>query len=152
MSTNDELKYPLSAETISEEFEEEEPGLRVKRYDKILPCTLTTQELIEKGRLLAESIEDQRKIRGEAKSAAARFKEQLEEEEANGWFLRSQIKSKQEDRSVPVEERIDFNRNMVSVIRMDTLEVVRERALTVEERQLSLLPKARKGQAHGAAK
>lgn len=141
MSTNDELKHPLSAETISEEFEEEEPGLRVKRYDKILPCALTTQELIEKGRLLAESIGDQRTIKDEAKAAAAEFKEQLEEEAAKAWLIRSQIKSKQEDRSVPVEERIDFNRNMVSVIRMDTLDVVRERALTVEERQLSLLPK-----------
>lgn len=50
-----------------------------------------------------------------------------------------------------VEERIDFNRNMVSVIRMDTLEVVKERALTVEERQLSFLPKKPKPVQHGAA-
>ena len=141
MSSNQDIKTPLSAEQISEEFEEEEPGLRVKRYDKVLACDLTRDQLLDKGRLLAESVQKQKDIENAAKAAASAFKDDLKDEESKAWLLRQQITEKKEDRSVTVEERVDFNRNMVSVIRMDTLEVIKERALTIEERQLSLLPK-----------
>src|SRR5690242_19833871 len=103
MSSNQDIKEPLNAEKITEEFEEEEPGLRVKRYDKVLPCDLSRDELIQKGRLLADSIEKQRNIKNEAKSVAAAFKEDIEEEESKAWLLRQQIKDKREERSVSVE-------------------------------------------------
>lgn len=88
MSKNEDLKQPLDPQIINDEFTEEEPGLRVKRYDKVLPCELTRDQLIEKGRLLADSIEKQRNIENEAKAVASAFKDDLKDEEAKAWLLR----------------------------------------------------------------
>jgi hypothetical protein len=59
--------------------------------------------------------------------------------------LLRKVRERAENRSVDVEKRWDFPQNAVRVVRLDTGEVVSERAMTFDERQTRLfeLPAAK---------
>jgi len=54
-------------------------------------------------------------------------------------FLRK-VRDKSESREVVVETRFEFSENAVRTVRLDTGEIVSERAMTYEERQEQLFP------------
>lgn len=139
-----DVKEPLTPAAVSEEFEQEEKDLRVKKYQKVLPCALTRDEHHKRGIQLAETIEKIGDVERQKKRVADEFKSQIEDLEREATRLSGIVRSWKEERTVEVEERIDFARNTVAVVRMDTTEVIKERALTLDERQLSLLPSKKK--------
>jgi len=74
----------------------------------------------------------------EAKRAAATYKEDLKTLDARRATLAQRVRERKERRDVPVAEQKDFSRKAISTIRLDTGEIVRERAMSSEELQTEL--------------
>jgi hypothetical protein len=102
---------------------------------RLLACRLTTDELLERGGRLAGKMDKRERVDDERKEKASEYKEQLEQIDAEIAQLRRAIASGTEEREVPVVERRIDTGNRIEMVRLDTGEVVSERAMTIEERQ-----------------
>lgn len=103
-----------------------------------LPCSLNPDEIRRKGEELALARKKHKDLAEEAKSVAAEFKAKLKRLDETIDDLAEQIRSKRETRDVEVIERRDTVNAMVETVRCDTGEVVRSRAMTLNERQVHL--------------
>ncbi len=103
-----------------------------------LPCKLTNDEVRRKGEELALERKKHREVADEAKASAARFKADLKAIDEKIDDLAEQVRSRRETREVEVIERKDMDIAMVETIRVDTGEVIRSRAMTLNERQIHL--------------
>lgn len=114
-------------------------GTVLKTETRSLPCPLTDNELLAKGDALAtklREIDEEREHQEQAKSA---MKERLAGLIADVGKLRQQIQERREFREVPVEIVLkDTRQGLVTEIRVDTGEVLRDRFMEDDERQMSL--------------
>lgn len=115
-----------------------------------LPCQLDAQEVLLKSKSLAQLLCDKSNVEIEKKDANADFKRRLDVIETRVCELGLEIRTGREYRDVPCIERADYADNRVEIIRTDTGEVVRMRALEVHERQESLAFAARPPRAERA--
>ena len=98
-----------------------------------LPVKLTDEEMIIKGQELAElenqltDLEDQKRVTAKA------FSKDIEANKGRIKRVSHAINTKQENRDVECEEVRDEEAMKVSVIRLDTGEIVSERLMTAEE-------------------
>lgn len=109
-----------------------------KRFEK-LPVQLSNDEVRLKGEELAQQRKAWEAKKAERKAVAARLKEELDELDDKICTLADQVKNRREHRDVEVAELKDFEQGKVDTVRSDTGEVVRSRAMTGGERQVSLL-------------
>jgi hypothetical protein len=103
-----------------------------------LPCKLNDDEVRRKGEELALARKKHHEVADEAKSSAAEFKDRLKKIDTQIDLLAEQVRSKRETREVEVIERKDLDAAMVETIRTDTGEIVRARAMSLQERQIHL--------------
>lgn len=113
---------------------EEEPPRKLKRP---LPVALTDEEQKKKGKAAGRLKKSIGKIREEMKAATAGHKEKLKESQAKLDALLDDLDAGTEERNVECEERKDFSKKQVTIVRLDTNEVVERRTMGVEERQES---------------
>lgn len=116
-----------------------------RRYEKDLPVRLTATETAEKSRELANKsiraahvetkIED---IKSEAKDQIKMLKETLAELRGQVKELAHSIRKGEIVRPVLVEARVATDNSKAEIIRLDTGEVVEERPLTEDDRQMEL--------------
>lgn len=100
-----------------------------------LPCVLDAQEQLLKSKSLAQLLCDQSNVEMEKKDANADFKRRLDAISTRMGELGLEVRTGREYREVPCTERADYRDGRVEIIRMDTGEVVRMRALEPHERQ-----------------
>jgi hypothetical protein len=106
-----------------------------RRLQLQLPVSLSQAELLERHRALTKCLDEWDKIEANwtlAKAAAKAAKEPVKQRMDE---LRMQIREKAENRLVECEQRMDYKRNAVEVTRLDTGEVVVDRAMEDAERQ-----------------
>ena len=108
------------------------------KREKSLPCKLTDAELIER----ADQLIDCAKRSEELDWALERVKKQTKESQegikAQTRELREEIISRSAWRLVEVKEELDWDKNIATLYRLDTGEVVETRAITAQERQAKL--------------
>lgn len=113
-------------------------GTITRQSKEWLPCKLTQPELLAAGKKLADAM---RRV-AEAEARLETFKKQVQAEitaaEGEGNIARELVASEREYRNVDVEIRFDFSEGRKTIVRTDSGEVVREAAITDEERQLEL--------------
>lgn len=109
-----------------------------RRFDEMLPCSLTDEELRERGDELVKVLDTIDEIEAEKKSANDAFKARIQIQESRARELRTAIESKKEDRSVEVIESFELRLGVARTTRTDTGEQIRERALRQSELQPSL--------------
>lgn len=111
---------------------------------EILQCRLTPDEHRDRGRQLAEALENVRVFEAAQKVAKEQAKEQGEQLEKEVARLREIVRTEEEPRSVPVRLMFDEGAGMVDKIRLDTGELVHRRPMTDAEKQrlLPFQPKA----------
>lgn len=102
---------------------------------ELLPCKLTTHELLEKGLDLEAALARRDEIEWERKKAADAFKEQLDDQAGKIRELRKCIRTREEERAVTIRITLDYRRGQVIRTREDTGEILSERAMTATERQ-----------------
>ena len=102
---------------------------------KRLPVKLTQDELIIKGRELAEMETTLSSLKEEKKESAKGFSQKVDSAQNKVGELAHVINTKEEYREVEVERVRDENEMKETVVRKDTGEVVSERLMTPAERQ-----------------
>ena len=111
---------------------------KIIKVVKELRCKLTDEELLERGQALVRALEQMQKREADGKAFAANVKSDIEQYKKEGLRLTSHIAEKSEWRKVECDEVHDFEAGTVSVVRLDTGEVVSERRMWDEERQEDL--------------
>ena len=105
---------------------------------RLLPVDLTSEELLDRARRLAECEERLR----EESDRQDQVKKELKSREsaivADRSRLAAVVRTRQEPRDVECEVRENYVRNVRTVTRLDSGEVLEECPLTLEERQLVL--------------
>ena len=112
--------------------------METERIKELLKCFLTDSELKAQAETMAQSLSQIQSLESDLKS----LKKQIESDIAAAQgALNSAVekfRSGWEMRTIECEVTKDFETNTITVKRLDTMEVVRERAMTSEERQMAL--------------
>ncbi|MCW8137280.1 MAG: hypothetical protein KIT58_00035 [Planctomycetota bacterium] len=116
---------PRGREHACQTYEEEDP-----MATRMLPVELSELELRERGNELAGKITALVQKEEEKKEAAKQAKEEIDRLKAEVVSLSHVVSSRKEPRPVEVVERPDPRRKVVTVVRLDTQEVVESRPMT----------------------
>lgn len=109
-----------------------------RRFDEMLPCSLSGDELRERADELVKVLATVDAIKVEKKAATDQFKARIQIQEERARELRTAIGSKQEDRAVECIESFELRLGVARTTRTDTGEQIRERALRQSELQPTL--------------
>ncbi len=109
-----------------------------RRFEQVLPCKLTGDELQSRGDELVKVLDTIDGIKAEKKAAVDRFKARVQVQDARALELRLAIEQKTEDRPVECVESFELRLGVARTIRVDTGEMVDERPLRQSELQPSL--------------
>ncbi len=110
----------------------------------LLPCRVTDAELTGLANDMAGLLSaiDGAEERGRSDRAALKAELEALHEKLN--LIARQVRSRTIEREVDVDDMPDYPRNKVCRVRQDTGEVISERDMRPDERQLSLVPEPRK--------
>ena len=108
---------------------------KIIKVVKELRCALTDEELLARGQALARALEQMQKREADGKAFAANVKSDIEQYKKEGLRLTSHIAEKSEWRPVECNEIHDFAEGTVTMVRLDTGELISERRMWDEERQ-----------------
>lgn len=100
-----------------------------------LPCHLSAHEKLLKSESLAERLKDVHTVDAERKEAMADFKQRADELEKQVDKLALEVRTGREYRQVECFESASYSDSKVDIVRKDTGEVVRSRAMHPNERQ-----------------
>lgn len=112
---------------------------KVKRVSDSLPCRLTDEERLDFADSLAEANQAVEAAENAKKSAMKQHNYEIQLAQTRRDKLANIVASKTEYRDVTVEERWDWKADKYTRTRTDTGEVVTERRLTDDERQLEFI-------------
>ncbi|MDR4483865.1 MAG: hypothetical protein R3B95_11740 [Nitrospirales bacterium] len=109
-----------------------------KRYiERDLPCKLTNEELLSIGKRLGALSDECEKRAVEKAAFNKELKEQEEKAQDEMSVLRRELRTGIQPRIIECEERHDFERGAVTIMRLDTGEIVEERTMTLADRQVA---------------
>ena len=111
----------------------------LKTHSLELPCKLTRDEELDRGHQLASTLEDIRNEDSRHEMLKKEMKSAMAALEARRDKLASIVNRGEEYRETPVEDVADYKRGRLMRYRQDAGEIVMERALTDEERQLEMV-------------
>jgi hypothetical protein len=109
-----------------------------RRYPENLPVKLTDTELLSVGRDQAAALSRRGKFEAELNTYKSQVKADMGREDEMIKKCTGMIESGLEWRDVECVEQHDYTRNVVSILRLDTGEVVRERVMSEGERQMEI--------------
>lgn len=109
--------------------------MKTRVFSMWLPCDLTEQELLERGRTLSEQLAERARVSFEKATQMRRFTDQLRELDGDISTLTKTIQTQQENRNVMVESRFDPDKRTIDTIRRDTGETVSSRSATDVEKE-----------------
>jgi hypothetical protein len=108
------------------------PGEQMLRY------TFTAEERQQLGQDLAQTLGEQSGIQEDLEAIKAQFKSKLSEVSGRVNAIANKVRSGYEMRSFKVEKRMDLKAGTYTVVRLDTGEVIEERPLYENEKQIAL--------------
>lgn len=101
-------------------------------------CVLTTDEKAEAANQLASAYMDLESLALERKTAMTEFKNRRERIEERVHVLSLKVKEGVEMRSIKCELQLNYSRLRATLIRLDNEEIVEEREMTSDEKQMKL--------------
>jgi hypothetical protein len=116
------------------------PKDEIQLITKELECPFTQDELRNLGLSLANAIGDLEALAQEKAEFMADLKGRLKDAQAKVKLMAEKIRTGSEVRLVECRLEKDYLANAVRTYRTDTGELVEERPMTAEERQLFLVP------------
>lgn len=130
-----EFQDAIQDETIETPDTEAPPPPDQETYTELIECTLSEEERDDKRKHLESVDRELIRLEVEKKAAAKVFTNQIKPLEAERDTILQALDSGTEKRQVEVYERFDDRLGKVEVRRVDTDEVVEERAMTAQERE-----------------
>lgn len=107
----------------------------IKEY---LKCMLTEAQLKEQAEKMADNLSQIAQYEADLKSIKRQIEADIAKCQSELTSAHEKYRSGFQMANIDCEVRKNFQTNTVTVIRLDTGEMIRERALTAEERQLML--------------
>jgi hypothetical protein len=107
---------------------------KTRRYAKELPVTLSPSEFETKAKSLATKIAEKDALLAKKREATKDFTDRIMIASREQEKLRKTIETGTEERMVECEETSDFDQNRCVIRRLDTGEIVSERAMDSDER------------------
>lgn len=131
-----------AAASAQAEIERKQAARPPRSFVEKMACKLSAEELNERGAAIADKYEEAEKLEDVRKIVNDGYKARIALVEQSIRELAGTLKSKTEMRDVELLEEFVFQTNTVRIVRADTKELVRTRAMTKNERQEELpLPK-----------
>lgn len=127
-----------------------------KQTTRLLMVDLTDEDVADRKNKLVKAESELQKVSAEKAEAMADFNSTLKDRRNEIRTLVAAIQTGSEEREVECYERRDEKRGAMETVRADTGEVIHDRPLTAEERQVDMFsgkPKGKRGkkaQAEGA--
>ena len=115
-----------------------ERAIDIKKTKEHLKCILTEKEIREAGSDLAQKYSTITELEDAKKSLMSDFKAKIDAETAEAGILARKIQNGYEIRPVECEEIWEYDLHVVSTVRQDTGETIRERNMTADELQKGL--------------
>lgn len=109
----------------------------LSRAPQMIPCKLSPLEFEERAGQLARELANRRELLAEQALRKKEMKLAVDALEARIGELSQVVATREEERLIEVETKADDMTGKVCMIRLDTGEVVAERAMTPDERQIS---------------
>lgn len=106
-----------------------------------LTCKLTSQEVHEKAKMMADGVGEIGEMEDDKKAAADHWKRKIDKRQAEVKRLAFQVRTETEERPVAVVDEFRFDSGEVVTVRTDTYEAISRRKMKDSERQ-DLLPLA----------
>lgn len=108
------------------------------RSVETLPCKLLPEEIQAKAQIAARRMAERDELEDQLTTVKSEFKSKIEAIDADVRETMRHVREGAVDRSVQVEQVMDWKASNVTTVRLDTGEIVRQRAMTPEERQTRL--------------
>jgi len=122
-------------------------GPRIKKETRTLECLLTTDEIVEKARELAETIQEGRDIEDQKKASNNAFKKKADDNDAEQKRLGMIVTSGKESRDVQVVTQYDTPvAGLKREFREDTGEELKVCNMSQDECQMSLFQRDEDGE------
>jgi len=109
-----------------------------RKITKSLPCKLKDDEVLKYGRDLARAHAELDRINNELDSIKADYKGKISEQDSLIGKLSVRVHSGVETREVECEELRNWTKARLSVIRKDTGEVIEDRPMREDEKQMEV--------------
>lgn len=114
---------------------QEQPDRSEPKLER-LPVDLTTTELLERGRNLAELNGSIKDIEEAAKAVALSYKREIALKESEAAQIAQEISTRQQWREVDCRDDFYYEDSTVRRLRLDTGKIIGNRRMTAEERSL----------------
>jgi len=111
---------------------------RLEKFETLLRCQLTNDELISRGNELAEASAEAGTLEDTLASIKKEFAAKIAGKEARINELSGTIRAKSETRIVKCEREFLYGEGLVMEIRADTKETIKSREMRDDERQQEL--------------
>ncbi|HOO39907.1 MAG TPA: hypothetical protein PK653_00560 [Syntrophales bacterium] len=115
------------------------PDIQMKRMKRMLPVTLTKQEVHDKGKQLSRKLSEMRALENHRKEVLAQFNSQAKAIEAEIELLSRAVETGEEMRDVPVMVEYNWAIGQKVITREDDGSVVATETITDADRQTSML-------------
>ena len=109
--------------------------IRKRIVKEVLRCDLNDQELLRYGQQCADAMRESAALAGQLASMSKEYRGKIDAKDGESSRLADCIRQKYEHRSVECEEAMNFTKKSVTVVRKDTGETIKTRAMTPEEEQ-----------------
>ena len=116
----------------------QEDSVKTTKETHVLPCPITEVERAEYANKLAECIQDLRALEDERKQVMKSFASRKQDLETDTATLSRTVRSGEVMKSVECELVLNYTRLTATLKRTDTGEVVNERPMTQQERQMDM--------------
>lgn len=115
-----------------------EDSITTTHETRLLKCELTEEEVSDAAQTLARNLDELEALDGEFKTVKADFKSQIEAKEAAAKVQRNLVRNKYDYRQTPCTMVLNYTTQKVVVTRDDTTDVVSERKMLAEEKQMNM--------------
>ena len=116
----------------------EQPSVKTTHETRLLKCALTENEIRDAGQELARHLDELEVLDDKLKEVKADFKAKTEAKEAAAKVQRSLVRNKYDYRQTACTMVLDYTSGTVFVTRDDTKEIVVDRKMLAEEREMDL--------------
>lgn len=114
-------------------------AIRKTKIRMNLPCELSTKEVAERSKELADAVKSVRRAEDNKKVVNEQLNSDINREKARRDSLANVVSNEAEYREVTVERKYDYNAETVTDTRTDTGEVIDQRIMADDEKQTTLI-------------
>ena len=111
---------------------------KITKYMRSLKCDLSEEEQASAAVLLAQKLDEMDALEGELVSVKKSIQGKVALAQAEASNAKNMVRDKYEVRSVEVKETMDYEDKSVTIVRLDTGEVIESRKMSETELQMEL--------------